>query len=122
MEGLQQHQQKADRRIRPEQFGRRSEQPISKRLNRCLNALTRAYREKDLEKIGQIVRKMNKARQSLRKQRASTDQHRRWSGRRSSQRQRSIDRPNRGFRAARFDSWHRHRFRDGRSERGGRHR
>ena len=108
--------------IRPEQFRRRSEQPIGKRLNRCLNALTKAYREKDMKKIGQIVRKMNKARQSLRKQRADTDQHRRWSGRRFSQMRRSIDRPNRDFRAAKFDRWHRHMFRGGRSERGGRHR
>lgn len=68
--GTKQKQMKKPKgQVKQKQQGLRSarKQPGQQEFNRCFNALAKAYRENDREKMGQMLRKMNQFRQKQQK-------------------------------------------------------
>jgi len=66
-----------DVRGKPQQFRLRQDRPMQEGSGRLLDELTKAYRENDREKMGQLIRKMHQLRQKVRKARSAPVEARR---------------------------------------------
>lgn len=65
------------RRGKPQQFRPSQVRPMQEGSGRLLDELTKAYRENDREKMGQLIRKMHQFRQKVRKARSAPVEARR---------------------------------------------